>query len=151
MSYINNLNTRFMNPKVRKQIEAAQEEAEENRALFKPPEGYSEHEDCCQLKKHLDKLVEKGKIICYTHVSNETYTKSWNQKAKLRDEGVHSGVPDYIIVAPTKVIFLEMKREKGGVVSDTQKEWLAALSNKTTVTGVSYGYEAAKNYLKENL
>lgn len=96
---------------------------------------------------YLLKLQRKGLISVYTHVPNETYTTSWNQKRNNRLKGVRAGVPDYIVVIKGLVVFLEMKRIKGGVVSPEQKEWLAAVDNKITVSTVTNGYEEAKRYI----
>jgi hypothetical protein len=76
-----------MNAKIQAQIDKFREEN-------KPEGGYSEHDDCVCLVEHLKDLQEQGKIEKFTHVSNETFTKSWSQKLKLKQEGVCSGVPD---------------------------------------------------------
>ena len=68
----------------------------------------------------------------HTHFSNETYTTSWKQKAKMKYLGVSSGVPDHLVIvkrphrAPVPV-YIEMKRQKGGTLSDTQFKWIDAL------------------------
>lgn len=41
--------------------------------------------------------------------------------ARLKVEGVSAGVPDLCI--PAWNVWIEMKRAKGGVVSDKQKDW----------------------------
>jgi len=78
---------------------------------------------------YCDLLVSTKKIKCFTHVNNEQYTKSWGIKLKNKRMGVRPGVPDMIIVGKSKLLFLELKRVKGGVVSDYQKEWLEALES----------------------
>lgn len=92
-------------------------------------------------------LQRQGKISVYSHIPNETYTTSWNQKRKNRVQGVRAGVPDYIIVIKDFVVFLELKRQKGGVVSPEQREWLAATDNKMTVSTVAKGFEEAKRFI----
>lgn len=37
--------------------------------------------------------------------------------------GTQSGIPDLFLVFANQIIGIEMKREKGGVVSPTQKKW----------------------------
>lgn len=96
---------------------------------------------------YLLKLQRQGDISVYTHVPNETYTTSWNQKKKNRQKGVRAGTPDYIIVIKGIVVFLEMKRIKGGVVSPDQKQWLEALDNKITISTIAKGYEEAKKFI----
>ena len=67
----------------------------------------------------------------HTHFSNETYTTSWNQKRKMKYLGVHSGIPDHFILIPVKgqlvPVFIEMKRQKGGTISDDQFLWVKRL------------------------
>lgn len=100
-----------------------------------------------KLKHYLDLLVSSKKVQVYSHVSNETFTKSWRQKSRNKAQGVKSGVPDYIIVTQNNVLFLELKREKGGVLSPTQKTWLQVLPDKTTLATVCHGFEECKTYL----
>ena len=69
------------------------------------------------------------KGLKFSAIPNSTYTKSIKQKIKNRDEGLRSGLPDLLIVLPKKLLFIEMKREKGGVVSKFQQEWIDALNN----------------------
>ena len=42
--------------------------------------------------------------------------------------GYGKGVPDYLIIVNNNLLFVEMKREKGGVVSHEQKEWIEQLN-----------------------
>jgi len=108
---------------------------------------YDEDRDAMRLAGYLLMLQRQGKISVYSHIPHETYTKSWNVKRKNKLKGVRAGVPDYIIVIKGRVVFLELKREKGGVVSQDQKEWLAAVDDKLTVATVAKGYQAAKDFI----
>jgi hypothetical protein len=65
----------------------------------------------------------------YAHIPQETFTKFITVKMKNRRMGVKAGVPDYMIIAPKGLLFIEMKREKGGKTSPAQKEWIEALNN----------------------
>jgi len=49
---------------------------------------------------------------------------------KLKLEGFSAGFPDMVIFLPNIVLFIEMKRQKGGTVSTVQKEWIKKI-NKT--------------------
>lgn len=98
---------------------------------------------------YLEILKKKGSVKIFSAVPNNTYTKSWNQKRKQKMEGVRPGVPDLIIVTKRNVLFLEMKKRKGGVVRDSQKEWLETLEGKRTVARVARGAEEAIEILKE--
>jgi hypothetical protein len=67
------------------------------------------------------------KNIKFSHIHQEMYTTSWKQKTKAKNLGVVSGVPDYIIMLPKTLLFIEMKR-KGGKVKDSQAEWIKGLN-----------------------
>lgn len=107
-----------------------------------------EHDECIALVAYLDILVKQGKVIAYTHIPQETYTKNWGTKMRNKREGVKSGIPDYLIVFKNKkILFLEMKRQKGGTVSVEQKDWLEKLAGKTTLSGVAKGFDSAKTMI----
>lgn len=72
----------------------------------------------------------------FTASNSGMYSKSWKQKAKMKKTGVRPGFPDLTIILPNKLLFIEMKRKKGGQVSTYQKEWIKALN------GVSESVEA---------
>ncbi|CAB4139908.1 VRR-NUC domain containing protein [uncultured Caudovirales phage] len=61
---------------------------------------------------------------------------------KLKAEGVSAGVPDLHI--PAWSLWVEMKRQKGGVVSAEQKDWINYLSSIGHICIVAKGFEAAK-------
>ena len=95
-------------------------------------------------------FVQWLRLKGYPHfrVPNETYTKSWSQKAKNKKLGVSSGVPDLAVVVSntgtrrgyvetldsddsadydqpiSRLVFIEMKRRKGGVTSANQNSGL---------------------------
>lgn len=111
----------------------------------------TEHEEAILLKEYLDVLQNQGKITLYAHVPNETFTRSWRQKQKNTAEGVKSGVPDYIIVTPKKVLFLELKKKKDSYPTPNQRYWLSELDNKETITGWAKGFDAAVEFITKNL
>ena len=104
----------------------------------------TEHQEQSLLVEYLELLKKQGKVLIYGALPNNTYTKSWSQKRKQTAEGVKKGFPDMVIVFPGKVLFLEMKRSKGGVVSPDQWLWLKALADKETQTAVAKGFDQAK-------
>lgn len=61
---------------------------------------------------------------------------------KLKAEGVSAGVPDLFV--PAWGLWIEMKRQKGGVVSAEQKDWMNYLQSVNHVCIVGKGAEAAK-------
>lgn len=110
----------------------------------------SEHEEALLLKDYLDVLWRQKKVVCYSHIANETFTKSWSTKMKNKQEGVHAGIPDYIIVLPHTVLFIELKREKGGVVSPEQETWIEALNARVGIHAkVCKGFDQSKEFIEE--
>jgi hypothetical protein len=81
-------------------------------------------------------------------VPNETYTTSWNQKRRNRAKGVVSGVPDFWVIANGILIAIELKRIKGGVVSESQKRWLKLLNDAGTPAKVCKGAEEAIKFIE---
>lgn len=65
--------------------------------------------------------------IPYWHTNNEMWTKSWKQKTRSKQMGTKSGIPDLFLCFDGKLVGIEMKRQKGGVVSPTQKYWASIL------------------------
>ena len=74
----------------------------------------------------------------------------------LKLQGVKPGVPDICLpVARGQYhgLYIELKRRKGGKVSQEQKEWLDALREQGYKAEIAWGWEDARNmiieYLKE--
>lgn len=79
-----------------------------------------------------------------------------SEAARMKAEGVKPGVPDlFLPVARVNYhgLFIEMKRRKGGRVSDEQREWIGNLLANGYAVEVCRGWEEAKdaieNYLDE--
>lgn len=109
--------------------------------------GKSEYVEAVQLASYLLLLQRQGRIILYSHIPHETYTNSWAAKRRNSNTGVRSGVPDYIVITADKVIFIELKRVKGGIVSEEQKRWILSLRGKKTEASVCKGFDDAKAYI----
>lgn len=83
--------------------------------------------------RFVDWLEAQG--LLFSATAQSTYTTSWNQKRLNHSTGLRKGVPDILVIIPieraidgvARLIFVEMKRVKGGVVSKEQKEWVQAL------------------------
>ena len=86
-----------------------------------------ETEECKAFAQYLRLKQNQGKVVKFTKTCQETFTKSWKQKNKNKAEGLEAGLPDYLIVLPKKIVFIEMKRQRLGVTSSYQKEWIDAL------------------------
>lgn len=68
------------------------------------------------------------------------------EAARFKAEGVKAGVPDVVLPVARGTwhgLYVEMKRQRGGVVSADQKGWLAALEEQGYKAVVCKGWEAA--------
>jgi len=81
--------------------------------------------------------------------------KSPAMAAKFKREGLVSGVPDICLAHPKHGLhglFIEMKRIKGGKVSDSQQKILASLAAQGYSVRVCFGcdeaIEAVRDYLR---
>lgn len=66
---------------------------------------------------------------------------------KFKRMGVSAGFPDIEVPLPSGPyhgFYLEMKRQKGGKVSEEQKEWLMYLKEKGYYAELANGFEEAK-------
>jgi len=119
----------------------------------------TEREEQVKLAKYLDSL---GLLWC--HVPNEGhggYGKGAQIKgAQLRSQGLRKGVPDVLVFNKCTVTedgetlsysgcAIELKRQKGGRVSDSQKEWIEGLRRAGWVAEVCNGFEEAQKLIKE--
>ena len=66
---------------------------------------------------------------------------------KLKAEGLRPGVPD--IVIPEWHVYIEMKRQKGGRLSDDQAKWLGYLAECGYTCIVAKGWEDAFKQLAD--
>ena len=74
----------------------------------------------------------------------------------LKEQGVKAGVPDIFLPCPNPIhmgLFIELKRRKGGRISEEQSRWIAELNKAGYRAVVAYGFEDAKqiilNYLRK--
>jgi len=86
--------------------------------------------------------------LLFSHLPLETPTQR-KYAAINKQLGVCKGVPDYLIVDKRshRILFVELKRSKGGVVSKAQERWLEALSWRHAV--VCRGYKEARSTIEE--
>lgn len=92
--------------------------------------------------------------LCF-HIPNGG-SRNQIEAKHLKAQGVKPGVPDvFLPVArgPYHGLFIEMKRQKGGRVSDDQKDWIAALTAQGYLATVCLGWKDAaaliEDYLEE--
>lgn len=81
------------------------------------------------------------KRIKHSAIPNSTYTPHPNQWSKNKKLGLTPGLPDLLIFIDRDrsiteraiLLFVEMKRLRGGVVSEYQKEWIECLNQVKNV------------------
>lgn len=118
----------------------------------------------CKLEK-----FEQMEFVSYCEANNITVISTQNgfkmpkqafnwaaYSRTLKKMGMSKGFPDLIILATNKsktheVLFIEMKRQKGGVLHDEQKEWIQKLDDKNYCVGVAKGCDSAINILNNYL
>lgn len=103
-----------------------------------------------QVSHYLLLLQRQGKVCLYTHIANENGGNRFMAYRNAR-LGLSSGVPDMLIVYPDKLLFLELKRAKGGTLSDTQKGWITKLNEigYPIYARVARGFDEAKAIIDE--
>lgn len=111
----------------------------------------TEEYECLQLVDYLEKAVKQKKVLRFTKIPNETFTRSWKTKIRNKAQGVRKGFPDYVIVTKWDVLFIEMKKTKGGVVRPEQILWIDDLNRAYGNAVVCKGFEEAKNYIESKL
>lgn len=72
--------------------------------------------------------------------------RSMATAARLKAEGVSSGVPDLFV--PAWGLWVEMKRSKGGSVSAEQKDWITYLESVEFCCIVGKGADDAKRQIQ---
>lgn len=77
-----------------------------------------------------------------------TYTKSWSVKRRNHLTGVRPGVPDMMIIANNKLIFVELKRRKRSTVSPAQTAWIVALKLAGVAALTCRGHTEAIDYIE---
>ena len=60
--------------------------------------------------------------IRYFSIPNGFKSRNYGMLAKLKKSGLKAGIPDLCI--PALGLWVEMKRQKGGVLSPEQKDWV---------------------------
>ena len=97
-------------------------------------------------------------IVC-VHVPNEFPLGGLRNKFAyinmLKTQGYKKGFPDLIVFAKNEkhdILFLEFKREKGGIVSKDQKDWIKWLQDAgyyaRVVKGNIEAVEVLERYLR---
>lgn len=85
----------------------------------------------------------------YTSVPNNTFTKSWKQKARNDLLGLRSGFPDLVVIAEGHFIAIEMKKRKGGRATPNQLSWVKALTEAGIPAKVCNGCDEAIAFVRQ--
>ena len=126
------------------------------RAKVKPPISFVPTEDAEQAALfrmaalHLSVYPELALLF---NIPNGAY-KSKSAQRVFKATGLRSGVPDLMLPVACGQYhgaFIEMKRTKGGVVSETQKTWIAALRGEGYCVAVCAGWAAAWSVITDYL
>lgn len=99
----------------------------------------------------LEVMKMTGKVLLFTSIPNSTWTSSWSQKIKNKQQGLRRGFPDLVVVTKKKVLMIEMKRVKGTKPRPTQVEWLKALNKKKCLSTVAFGADQAIKFVEDNI
>ena len=74
------------------------------------------------------------------------------QMARLKKEGLQTGVPDLVVLLPTKALYIEMKRISGSSASSEQKVWQDILNSFSYCEArICKGAKEAILFIEENL
>ena len=87
------------------------------------------------------------------HVPNEGL-RSGRAGARLKLEGMRAGVPDVCLPVPRGgygALYIELKRTKGGSLSENQRTWIESLKMLGNKAVVCYGWEQARDEIERYL
>ena len=111
----------------------------------------SEHQEQVLLCKYLD-----WKKLPYCAVPNGIFLKDRNSlfqiMNKMKAEGLKKGFPDMVVFLPEKILFIEMKKKKGGTVSPEQQTWYKIINSYDYAASyICNGFEVAKSVIEKEL
>lgn len=115
-----------------------QEEAREQEALFRWA------------------AYERGKwpeLAALHHIPNGG-SRNKAEAARLKAQGVRAGVPDICLPAARGCyhgLYIELKRRKGGRVSEAQRQWLEYLEGAGYCARVCHGWDEARETIEKYL
>ena len=92
----------------------------------------------------------RARGLTFSHIPNSTWTPSFGAMQRNKALGVDAGIPDYIVLTPNGVLFVEMKRREGSTVSARQKEWIEHINETPGAQAeVCYGYQEAIEFVEK--
>lgn len=117
--------------------------------------------DFAENDKRIPQIIVNGQkmsVLDFMHAIPNGGKRNIKTANDLKAEGVKAGVPDISLPYPTSRhhgLYIELKRQKGGKVSERQKTWLEYLNNAGYLAVVCKGFEQAKEiilqYLEEKI
>ncbi len=125
-------------------LEAVQKPETSRKACLAP----TEHQEQVKVVTYL----RKANVLFYA-VPNEA-KRSMRLGAWMKAQGMQPGIPDLCIPIARggyHGLFLELKRLKGGVVSESQKFWIDALTKEGYFAVVCKGADAAIDEIQKYL
>jgi len=113
----------------------------------------TEEQEQIALVRYLDILMAQKKVVIYSATPNNLWTRSWQQKLKMKRLGQKQGYPDLTVVLPQKLLFIELKRKGKHTVSPEQKTWIEALQRVSgnVSAKVCVGCDAAIEFINKHL
>ena len=103
-----------------------------------------ESKECETFKNYLE--VKKLK---FTHIVNEGNFPV-QYRMKLKRMGFSRGIPDYMVLLPNGIAFVEIKRLKGSHTYPEQVEWIEALNRIPGVEAkICYGSQEAIDFIED--
>lgn len=102
-------------------------------------------------QKILVKWLRDNKIKCASSGNGFMLNTKDNihYVAKLKATGLSKGFPDLeVFIGNGKSLYIEMKRKKGGVVSEEQKKWITWLNDNGYSAKVCHGADEAIEYVR---
>lgn len=87
--------------------------------------------------------------LCF-HIPNGG-SRNQIEAKHLKEQGVKPGVPDLCLPVARGIwhgLYIEMKRQKGGRVSDAQRQWIADLERQGYRAEIACGWQEAAQILE---
>jgi hypothetical protein len=94
------------------------------------------------------RLYYSAPSVMVVAVPNAARRTVWEAR-RAKQEGLAAGFPDLMAIWPGGIAFVEMKRVKGGTVSDNQREWIERLQGYGFPAAVCRGADAAMAFLRD--
>lgn len=85
----------------------------------------------------------------FSAIPHSTYTTSWKVKSRNKATGVRPGVPDMMVIVDEQLVFVELKRRKGGTTSPEQLDWIEALNDAGVPAKVCRGADEAISFINQ--